>query len=169
MVNLHLIKRMIVSMNAEREVYVNRVPLQMLHTGKFKSCLRKLFKHWLTVHTEVNSKNILLIKSFDVMYLEVLAKFLMLMSENRSLRVMDGMREFKLDPITEGLVQTKNIPQKSSESSLFPLENVIEMQSQTECEAAYITLRNTLSGFLKLKTAFLTRSDNTLEILSCMA
>jgi hypothetical protein len=52
---------------------------------------------------------------------------------------------------------------------MFPLENFIEMQSQTECEAAYITLRNTVSGFLKLKTALLTRSDNTLEILSYMA
>lgn len=132
-VNLHLIKRMIASINSQQELYVNRVPLQMLHTGKFKSCLKKLFKHWLTVHTEVNSKNILLVRAFDVQYLEVLAKFLLLMSESRSLRVMDDLREFKLEPITEGLVKSKNIPQKSSDSSLFPLENFIEMQSQTEC------------------------------------
>jgi|JI6StandDraft_1071083.scaffolds.fasta_scaffold01433_20 hypothetical protein len=91
-VNLHLIKRMIASLNSEKQLYLNRVPLQMLHTGKFKSCLKKLFKHWLTVHTEVNSKAILLVKSFDVQYLEVLAKFLLLMSEKRTLRVMDDLK-----------------------------------------------------------------------------
>jgi hypothetical protein len=62
------------------------------------------------MHTEVNSKNILLIKSFDIHYLEILAKFLLLMSENRSLRVMGDMKEYKLDEITDKLVRTKNIP-----------------------------------------------------------
>ena len=83
---------MIASLSSEKQLYLNRVPLQMLHTGKFKSCLKKLFKHWLTVHTEVNSKAILLVKSFDVQYLEVLAKFLLLMSEKRTLRVMDDLK-----------------------------------------------------------------------------
>jgi hypothetical protein len=81
---------------------------------------------------------------------------------------MDNMKKYKLDEVTENLVHTKNIPQKNS-TNMFPLENFIEMQSQTECEAAYITLRNTLNGFLKLKTSFLTRSNNTLEILSYMS
>jgi flagellar motor switch protein FliG len=57
-----------------------------------------LFKHWLTMHTE------------DIHYLEILAKFLLLMSENRSLRVMGDMKEYKLDEITDKLVRTKNIP-----------------------------------------------------------
>lgn len=167
-VNLHLLKRGITSMSAEGTLYVNRVLVGMLSSGKFKSCMRKLFKHLLTINTEVNTKNILLVKVFDIHYLEALAKLLLMLSENRSIKIVEDLSRFKLEESTASFVSQSSFPEKTH-SSMFPLENFIEMQAKTECEAAYLTLRDTLCGFLKLKTSFLTRSDNTLEILSLLA
>lgn len=96
---------MVVSIDSEHRLYLNRVLIALVHSGKFKSCMKKLFKHWLTIHTEINTKNIVLIKGSDIQYLEALSKFLLIMSENRSLRILDNMKDYRLDPPTENLIK----------------------------------------------------------------
>ncbi len=49
------------------------------------------------------SKNILLIKSFDIYFLEVLAKLILMLSETRSLRVIDSLSLYHLDDETSKL------------------------------------------------------------------
>ena len=102
-VNLHLLKKMMTNINSEGKLFVNRIVLRLLASGKMNSCMKKLFFRWLVVHTEINSKNILLIKSFDIYFLEVLAKLILMLSETRSLRVIDSLSLYQLDDETSKL------------------------------------------------------------------
>ena len=75
--------------------------------------------------------------------------------------MVDSLSLYQLDTETTHLTEEFKVPNRNHQS-IVPIENCFEQQSENECNAAYITLRNTLLRLIKLKTSFFTRSDNTL-------
>jgi hypothetical protein len=69
---------------------------------------------------------------FDIHYLEALAKLLLMLSENRSLKILENLSQYKFEENTAAFLETANIPEKDH-ASMFPLENFIEQQAKTEC------------------------------------
>jgi hypothetical protein len=50
-ISLHLLRNGVTGLRPDGKLYINRVLLGLLSTGKFKSFAKKLFKHLLTVNT----------------------------------------------------------------------------------------------------------------------
>jgi hypothetical protein len=104
--------------NLEGQLYLNRVLLALVSTGKFKDIINKLYQHWLEVNQKTHQKKIVLIKVAEINYLEALASFLILMSDDRILFTLSTLHNGKFDEMTTALLEKFPIPPKTEESEV---------------------------------------------------
>lgn len=98
--------------------------------------------------------------------MEAVASFLLMVSEERMLKVVSRLGTFKLEERTKEL--REKYPGNEAEEG-EAMESFIVKLKEEECSKAYLILKDTFNGFLHLKTSFLTRSSNTIDILSTLS